>query len=291
MISYDKKTDEESLWGAYYVPLTPKKAKGDGLRTVVFGSTNAGALVINSLQQLESRNPGAVNLIAVATDDPYDPKTRISVGKRIWQYYSKEEMLELRNRVIDLSISGGIPCYTGSVKTEYFRKIFREWDPEVILMCCFGQKIDEYIFNYPAYGMYNFHPSDLASKIGEGSQPFHDTVDNGHKTSVMTIHLVNEWIDRGPIVGNSPKVNIVKADGNYPLNILTLQEKIPAISGWLSIELLNEIVRKKESGEKGAVDYVDFEKLTPEFIKRRMMEPATDDLTERYLLPLHDSIL
>lgn len=287
---YTKRINEESLWGALYAPVSLKTGSGEGLRIVVFGSTNGGALVIDYLQRFEQISPGVINLVGVATDDPVDPDTKISVSKRIWRYYGKDEMILLRDKVINLSTSGGVPCYTGSVKTAYFREILRQWDPDVIIMCCFGQKVDAYIFNYPAYGMYNFHPSDLASNIGKGAQPFHDTLSNGHTASVMTVHLVNEWIDRGPIIGWSPKINIVKADGAYPESILSLQEKIPSICGWLGIELILEVIRKKLTGAAGPVGIIKFDELIPDSIKQKLMEPANDDLTDMYTLPLHDLI-
>ncbi len=287
---YTKLVNEESLWGALYAPVNPKAGSEEGLRIAVFGSTNGGALVIDYLQRFEQRNHGAINLVGVATDDPVDPDTKISVNKRIWRYYRTGEMISLRDKVIGLSTGGGVPCYTGSVKTGYFREILKQWDPEVIIMCCFGQKVDPFIFNYPDFGMYNFHPSDLASNVGEGAQPFHDTLDNGHTTSVMTVHLVNEWIDRGPIVGWSPKINIARADGSYPESILSLQEKIPSVCGWLAIELILEILKKKHTGAEGTVGVIHFDELIPESIKQRLLEPANDDLSDMYTLPLHDLI-
>lgn len=290
MSEYKKIVTEESAWGALYTPAKSKPEPGEGLRIVVFGSTNGGALLIDSLLRFEQRNPGLIHLAGVATDDPCDPHTKISVKKRIWRYYKTEEMIALRDKVIHLAIDGGISCYTGNVKTEYFRNMLKQWDPDVIIMCCFGQKVDPFIFDYPAFGMYNFHPSDLAANIGEGAQPFHDTVNNGHTASVMTVHIVNEWIDRGPIIGWSPKINIVKADGTYPSNILTLQEKIPSICGWLGIELILEILKNKLTGTKGAIGIIDFDALIPEPVKQKLMEPARDDLNDMYTLPLHDLI-
>lgn len=289
-MNYHKIVNQDSIWGALYLPVRLQPATEGPLRTVVFGSTNAGALVIEALELLGKKFPGKICLTGVATDDPCDPLTRISVQRRIWKHYSEEERSLLMNRVIDLTTGFGVPCYTGSVKTDYFRNILRQWNPDLMIMCCFGQKVDEYVFSYPSYGMYNFHPSDLAAKIGEGSQPFHDTLNNGRKTSVMTVHLVTEVIDRGPIVGQSPKVNIRKADDSYPLNILSLQEKIPAICGWLSVELAQEIIRKRETGSTGPLASIDFDRLIPDYIKQRLMEPANDDLSDRYLLPLHNAI-
>ncbi len=106
----------------------------------------------------------------------------------------------------------------------------------------------------------------------------------------MTVHIVNEFIDQGPIVGISPKINILKADGNYPMSIRSLQEKIPSVCGWLSVELILEIIKKKQTGTNGQVTAINFDELTPAYIKRKLMEPANDDCTDRYTLPLHESL-
>lgn len=290
MQSYKKITDAGLVWGGLYEPLHRKSNPGKGLRTVIFGSTNAGVLVVDSLLRFEKNYPHLLNLVGVATDDPADPGTRISVNKRIWRYYNPDEICLLRDRMIDTSTDAGVPCYTGGVKTDYFRKVFTEWNPEIIIMCCFGQRIDDFIYTYPSLGMYNFHPSDLAGKIGAGPQPFHGAIDNGHKTSVMTVHQVTELIDHGPIIGNSPPVNICTASGDYPINILSLQEKIPSVCGWLCIELILEAIRRKQSGITGVISSIDFISKIPDSIRQKLLEPATNDLTETYSLPLHDTI-
>lgn len=291
MTSYKKITNDESLWGALYLPVKEKKTRDGALRIVLFGSTNAGALVVDSLLRYEQKYPDLLSLVAVATDDPSDPNTRISVSKRIWKYYDTDEMVALRNKVIDLSTQGGVPCYTGSIKTAYFRNMLLKWKPDVILMCCFGQIVDPFIFEYPVYGMYNFHPSDLAANIGVGAQPFQDTMKYGNSTSMMTIHHVNELIDRGPVVGFSSKINITKADGKYPESILSLQEKIPCISGWLGVELIREVLKNKEEGVQKPVEKIDFAGRTPKHIQQKLLEPANDDLSDMYILPLHDALL
>ena len=290
METYKKITDAGSLWGGLYEPFQRKSNPGKGLRTAIFGSTNAGALVVASLLRFEQKYPHLLNLVGVATDDPVDRNTRISVHKRIWKYYNPDEMSILRDRVVNASTNAGVPCYTGGMKTDYFRTIFTDWNPEIIIMCCFGQKIDAFIYNYPPFGMYNFHPSDLAANIGAGPQPFNSTIKNGKKTSIMVVHQVTEIIDRGPIIGNSPAVNICTATGDYPKSILSLQEKIPSVCGWLSIELILEAIEKKQSGQKEIISSIDFNARIPDFIRQKLLEPATDDLTETYSLPLHDKI-
>lgn len=287
LTTFYKNTDERSQWGGLYEPTERKPLEKEGLRTVLFGSTTAGALVLNSLRRFEEKHPHRLNLVGIATDDPVDLLSRISLEKRIWKLYSPEERTTLRDSMIHLSIDAGISCYTGNVKTDYFRQIFNEWNPELIIMCCFGQIIDKQIFTYPDYGMYNFHPSDLAANIGAGPQPFHNTIQNGRKTSVMSVHQVTEQIDQGPVVGQSPAINICRKDGEFPESILGLQEKIPSICGWMTIELVLEAIDRKEKGVHGPISTIDFAPRIPGSIHQKLLEPVSDAIDEQYTLPWH----
>jgi len=291
MFEFEKIEKKEFQWGGLYMPAKVKAGTGHGLRLVVFGSTNAGNLVLQSLLKYEHKYPGRINVTGVATDDPVDSNTHISVAKRIWGRYTTNEMEKLRDKVIKTSIESGLPCYTGGVKNNLFLNIFREWDPEMVIMCCFGQKINKQLYDYPVYGMYNFHPSDLAAQIGAGPKPFECTMQKGKSTSRMVIHEVNEIIDGGPLVGTSPPVNICLNNGSYPENILSLQEKIPAVSGWLCIELVLEVLKKKDKGENGRIGYFDLEFRIPELIRKKLMKPVSDDPCEMYLLPDHDCLI
>lgn len=276
--------NDASEWGQLFIPVNMPEKK-DGLRIAVFGSTTSMHLVMEILIRMDRKFPGSINIRAVATDDPLDPRARIFVRKRIWKYYSIEEKSYLMNLVKDTVLSYGLPCYTGGVKNDYFRALLKTWDPEVIIMCCFGQKIDAPIYEYPSYGMYNFHPSDLASNIGAGAEPYIMTIDNGRTTSNMILHIVTETIDGGPIVGISPVINIALENGNYPDSILSLQEKIPSICGWMTYGLVMKILEKKRKGETGSVNQVDFEKIIPLHIKKLLLKPSSNDPDEDYKLP------
>jgi len=287
MIKANITTNPDFLWGRLYEPTSPKASVKGGIRTVVFGSTTAGNLVINTLAKLESRHPGMINLVAAATDDPLDPATQISVKKRIWNQYTPPEMQRLHDMVAESCLQAGIPCYTGGIKTDAFRAMFRSWNPELVLVCCFGQLIDRVLFEYPVEGMYNFHPSDLAANIGAGPRPFELTISQGRTTSRMILHRVNEIIDGGPIVGSSPPINICRTDGKYPDSLLTLQEKIPSICGWMSTELVHTLYNRKAMGIKALIERIDFESSMPEEILALLMKPAENDPEAKYNLPDH----
>ena len=285
--SYNTIINQQSRWGALYTPLKPKTEKKAGLRTVLFISCNSGNLLFENLVRFESLYPEKLNIIGIVTDDPVDPFARISIKKRIWNQFLPEERKILFQRTIDASIRIGVPCYSGAVKTDYFREIFYKWNPEALLMFCYGQIIDIAIYGYPVMGSYNFHPSDLQNKIGGGSQPFQNTILNGSKTSVLVIHKVTDIVDVGPIVSVSPPSHICLEEGSYPSSILSLDDKITSVGGWMGVALTDAIICKKEKGMTGHVDHVDIDRLMPETIKTILQKPVIDDLNEKYEVPLH----
>ena len=246
---------------------------------------------MNSLIRFEQKYPGILNLAGVATDDPVDPNARISLKKRIWNNYTPAESANIMNRMVGSCLNGGVACFTGNVKSDYFRKIFARWDPEVLIMNCFGQKLDAFLYEYPVRGAFNFHPSNLSCNIGIGAQPFQDIMMHGLDTSPMVIHKVTEIIDAGPVIGISPEINIRLQDGSYPLSILTLLEKINSISGWMSTELIVAILDRQHVGSREPLTVVDFDQKIPEAVKLKLLDPATNDLSERYELPLHTKLL
>jgi hypothetical protein len=283
---YKEIINDASVWGRLFQPIKHKPTDKTGIRVVIFGSTTAGHLVIESLAKYEIKFPGKVNLVGVATDDPVDPGARISVKKRIWNYYDEEARGRLKDLVINSCINLGIPCYTGAVKTPYFRDILKTWDPELIIMCCFGQLVDAFIYNYPHQGMYNFHPSELTRKIGAGARPFDETMRSQRLVSHMSMHKVTEEIDAGPIIGVSPPINICMENGSYP-PILCLQEKIPSVCGWMAVELIQNILIHREKSERETLHCVNFQKAIPDALKQKLMEPALEDPYADYSLPLH----
>lgn len=287
MAEFKKITNEASLWGDYYEPVIQKLNGGNGLRVVLFISCNCGDRVLWNLARFEQKFPGLLNIIGVATDDPVDPNARISLKKRIWSQYDPSQRGELKNKIISSCMTLGIPCYTGALKTDYFRNIYQSWNPGVLLMFCFGQKLDSSLFGPPAMGAYNLHPSDLPKHIGAGTQPFQNAIRNGLKTSPLVIHQITELIDMGPVVGVSPPVNICLDDGTYPVSLLTLLEKITSVGSWMSVQLISDIIHHKAGGKTGPLEWIDFDAKLPEEIKQKLMAPATNDLNEMYELPHH----
>ncbi len=119
----EKIHNTESVWGGLYLPENMKDPQKKGLRIVFFGSAIGGQLILESLIRLEKKYPNLINIVGLVTDDPVDPGAKISLRKRIWNNYTQEESRVIMNKLVTTSLNAGIPCYTGKVKTNYFRKI------------------------------------------------------------------------------------------------------------------------------------------------------------------------
>ncbi len=288
MPEFRKIVNEQTLWGELYLPAKPKNNTGNGVRVVLFISCNCGNNVLGSLYEFEKKYPHLLNIVGVATDDPIDPAARITLKKRIWSQYTPDERAVLKDKLVNSCMEYGIPCYTGAIKTDYFRDMFRAWDPEVLIMFCFGQWLDSFFYDYPSRGAYNLHPSDLPKKIGAGTQPFQNAIQNGLSSAPLVIHQIGELIDMGPIIGLSPQVNIRLADGSYPSSLLTLLEKITSIGGWMCVQLVHEISGMKVRGETGTVPCIDFRGKMPDSLKQQLAMPAVNDLAEMYTVPPHE---
>lgn len=277
-------------WGGLITPSKVKPTKSTGLRTVLFTSCSCGNQLLEDLARFEARYPEKLNIIGVVTDDPTDPAARISLKKRIWGYYSPEDRERIFRKMVGDTLDLGIPCYTGEVKTDFFHELYQQWNPEALVMFCFGQIIDPQIFRLPVMGSYNLHPSDLPNKIGAGSQPFLNTIQSGNKTAPLVVHEVDEHIDAGPVIGISPPINICLEDGSYPDHVLSVADKILSFGGWMGVELVRTVIRKKEQGETGPVNPICFNSRIPDNVKELLQLPAVNIHPYPYINPRHPSI-
>ena len=118
------------------------------------------------------------------------------------------------------------------------------WRPDAIVSCMFGQVIDAPIIERPAYGIYNFHPTDLAHGFGPGPTPVEDLAAHGMTSTVWTIHHVIEAVDAGGVVAVSPHMNIADPDGKLPADPLIVYDKLLEPVGSLVASLIDALSRR-----------------------------------------------
>ncbi len=85
-------------------------------------------------------------------------------------------------------------------KPEWIEKI-RKLNPDLIILCAYGQIIPKEILDIPKYGALNIHPSLLPKY--RGASPIHTAILNGDEISGVTIMLMDEQLDHGSIIQNS----------------------------------------------------------------------------------------
>lgn len=90
---------------------------------------------------------------------------------------------------------------------EEIRRI-KELNPDLILLCAYGQIIPKEILEIPKYGPLNIHPSLLPKH--RGASPIQATILNGDKETGVSLIMMDEEMDHGPIVA-STKLQIINS--------------------------------------------------------------------------------
>lgn len=266
---------EDSRWGELIIPAkneNPDKT-GKGFRVLAINSFLLGYLLFETLKECERRYPDRLNIVGLVTDDPANPYAKISIKRRIWRLFHEKEKVELEKEMIESALTFGVPCYTGEVKTEYFRKLIKQWNPDAIIVCVYGQIIDKPIIDYPKYGIYNFHPADLLHHHGAGPRPFEDLINRKASTSKVTIHQISEEVDAGNIIGQSPMINVKLKNDNFTDNILVLDDKMMTPIDQMGAKLISELILKKEAGIERKINKLDFKHYFSEEYKKILMQP------------------
>jgi methionyl-tRNA formyltransferase len=91
------------------------------------------------------------------------------------------------------------------------------------LVASYGKIIPKAVINLPKYQTLNIHPSLLPKY--RGPSPLQGQILNGEKEVGVTIMLIDEQVDHGPLLAQE-KINIP----NWPVNFNNL-EKIMAQAG------------------------------------------------------------
>ena len=274
-------------WGELILPARNEieNKNIEGLKVLAICSWTLGFLAFETLKLMERRLPGKLNLVGLVTDDPTDRNAKISKKRRFWRYYDKPHQEEFELGIIESALTFGIPCYTGDVKSEFFRNLLAELNPDLIITSGFGQIIDQPIIDYPAFGIYNIHPADLLNHHGAGPQPWEDLVARKAETTRVTIHKVSTTIDSGDIVGQSSLINVRLKNNEFTDDVRMIGEKTLLPVDHMVAELVCSILRRRNEGLHKPVDKIDFQKLFSQEFKNKLMEPIIPE-SRGHILPL-----
>jgi hypothetical protein len=262
-------------WGALLTPPPAALHRGaEGLRLVVFGSFWIGHAALRAALAYQRRGPGPARVIGLCTDDAVSPGARISLRKRAWGLMAPPERQAVMQALLGTALGAGVPAYTGEIKTPGFRRLLAAWRPDAIITCGFGQVLDRAIIEAAPLGAYNCHPTDLARGHGAGPAPWDDMVARGVHHTVWSVHQMTEAVDEGPVLGQTPPINVGDAAGLLPEDRRAFFLKVVPPIGWMVLRLMDALARRKEEGLAGPITRLDLDAHMPEELRRRLLLPV-----------------
>lgn len=273
-------------WGYYYNSQRSAQVMDGAMRVVLFGSTLGGLWVLEALRKLKFEyGENRIQLIGLATDEPRLDHSKISMNKRIWQYFEPQMRNRMVHGIINLALNESMDVFTGNIKTEFFESLLYKWKPHLIIMACFGQIVPSAIFNYPDLGMYNFHPSDLRNNIGVGPKPFEDTILQKISNTRVSLMEVTEILDQGPMVAQSPSICITDSQGMFFDNILLAEEKVTSVFPFMTNILIKKLLPLYGMKLKSNSLKIDMENEIDISVKEYLLGKLNGKHSENYPFP------
>jgi methionyl-tRNA formyltransferase len=120
-----------------------------------------------------------------------------------------------------------------SLKNPESEKMIKELEPDLLVVADYGKIIPKNILDIPKFGALNIHPSLLPRH--RGAAPIQYTILEGDEKTGVTIILMDEEVDHGPIVAVS---NL--EDEILTLTHTELSKKLSELGGELLVEILPE---------------------------------------------------
>lgn len=112
------------------------------------------------------------------------------------------------SEVKEAALAHDIPVFQ-PIKIAEDHDIIKEWKPDLIVTCAYGQFVPEEILNYPTYGSINIHAS-LLPKL-RGGAPIHWAIIHGDKETGISIMRMVKKMDAGAVMAQA-KVSIEDKD-------------------------------------------------------------------------------
>ncbi len=109
--------------------------------------------------------------------------------------------------------------------------------PDLIIVAAYGIILPKEVLRIPTFGCINIHASLLPEF--RGSSPIHATLKQGRKESGISIMLMDEGIDTGPVF--SKKSVLVDKKDRY----LELENKLIELSNEVLVPILEKIIKKE----------------------------------------------
>jgi methionyl-tRNA formyltransferase len=112
----------------------------------------------------------------------------------------------LQTSILQLAWSHHIPVWeVQSISDSRVVSVLAAYQPDIICVACFPQRIPRTILDLPRLGCLNVHPSLLPAN--RGPVPLFWTFREGHEQTGVTIHLMDDAMDSGDILAQE-RINV-----------------------------------------------------------------------------------
>ena len=225
-----------------------------------------------------------MNVIYFGTPDWAIPPLEglVSKGFQISMVVTQPDQLTGRKRILT-------PCAVKSFALEknlsvfspdkikdldVFKKI-KQKNPNLIIVCAYGQILPQNLLDLPSFGSFNIHYSFLPKF--RGASPVQASILAGDSTTGISIQKMVMKLDAGPILSESKPIEILDSDTSR-----TLGEKLSAHSKDLLLESIEQILANKQPIEqneskatfcgliKKEMGKINWTEDTPKLISRKL---------------------
>lgn len=199
--------------------------KGLMLANIVLGVLDAGADVVGVFRYEETCN----SRLKMLFDDFFKPAPEVTLINK------------LKIRQIRLKSANG----------PLFRKLMVTLNVDLIIIGTWRERLEKETFNLPTIASVNVHPSLLPKY--RGPNPYLQNILHGEKYSGVTLHLVTEKFDNGPIL-KQEKVEILNSDTSQELRDRSVRTARKLVTELIS-DLDNKVLTPVAQNEKLATYY------------------------------------
>jgi hypothetical protein len=186
-------------------------------------------LLSDRVTELERRDPGLAELMFFERDLPVE-----HFFPALDRACFDPDDMPACHTVAGLTRYLGIPVWLrGDVNQPETVEEIKALAPDVILSARYEWIFKDAVLAIPKYGLYNVHPGELPG-YGGVFAPFRAAM-NGEKHAAATLHVIDQGLDTGPIVGIArapfiPGRSILACTASlYPLGIAMFRDILPVI--------------------------------------------------------------
>lgn len=139
--------------------------------------------------------------------------------------------------VFETLVKNGYSSIAGDLSRENYFEEFKKINPDICVVAAYGKIIPKEYLEVPKYGFLNIHPSLLPKY--RGASPIQTVILNGDKETGVTIILMDEKVDHGPIIAQRKLKNSKFQKPNYK----QLEKELAELGAQLLIEIIPKLIK------------------------------------------------